>query len=113
MKSQTKTPSKFDAIFERKREEARGTEVSQAPGTVPDKEERKGPGRPRGKRSSPQYDQVTAYIPHALHDEVKIFLIREGRKEFSTLVEELLAAWVQQKNNAMSSDRGRRQEITM
>jgi hypothetical protein len=30
---------------------------------------------------------------------VKIFLIREGRKEFSTLVEELLAAWVQQKKN--------------
>jgi len=113
MKSQTKAPSKFDAIFERKRGEATVTEVSQAQGTVPDKEERKGPGRPRGKRSSPQYDQVTAYIPHALHDEVKIFLIREGRKEFSTLVEELLAAWVQQKNTAMSPDRARRQEVTM
>jgi hypothetical protein len=99
MKSQTKAPSKFDAIFERKRGEATVTEVAQVQGTMPDKAERKGPGRPRGKRSSPQYDQVTAYIPHALHDEVKIFLIREGRKEFSTLVEELLAAWVQQKNN--------------
>ena len=111
MKAQTKAPSKFDAIFERKRGEATGTEVAEVQGTVPDKEERKGPGRPRGKRSSPQYDQVTAYIPHALHDEVKIFLIREGRKEFSTLVEELLAAWVQQKNNAMSPDRVRRQEV--
>jgi len=113
MKSQTKAPSKFDAIFERKRGEATVTEVSQAQETVPDKEERKGPGRPRGKRSSPQYDQVTAYIPHALHDEVKIFLIREGRKEFSTLVEELLAEWVQQKNNAMSPDRVRRQEVSV
>ena len=113
MKSPTKTPSKFDAIFERKRGEATVTEVSQVQGTMPDKEERKGPGRPRGKRSSPQYDQVTAYIPHALHDEVKIFLIREGRKEFSTLVEELLAAWVQQKNNAMSPDRVRRQEVSV
>jgi len=113
MKSQTKAPSKFDAIFERKRGEAPVTAVSQVHGTVPDKEERKGPGRPRGKRSSPQYDQVTAYIPHALHDEVKIFLIREGRKEFSTLVEELLAAWVQQKNNAMSPDRVRRQEVSL
>jgi len=113
MKPQTKAPSKFDAIFERKREESPGTEGAQARETVSDKEERKGPGRPRGKRSSPQYDQVTAYIPHALHDEVKIFLIREGRKEFSTLVEELLAAWVQQKNNAMSPDRVRRQEVTV
>ena len=113
MKSPTKAPSKFDAIFERKCGESPVTEVSQAQRTVPDKEERKGPGRPRGKRSSPQYDQVTAYIPHALHDEVKIFLIREGRKEFSTLVEELLAAWVQQKNNAMAPDRVRRQEVSV
>jgi hypothetical protein len=44
---------------------------------------------------------------------VKIFLIREGRKEFSTLVEELLAAWVQQKNNAMSPDRVQRQEVSV
>src|SRR6266542_3149421 len=66
MKSPTKAPSKFDAIFERKRGESPVTEVSQAQRTVPDKEERKGPGRPRGKRSSPQYDQVTAYIPHGL-----------------------------------------------
>ena len=113
MKSQTRAPSKCDAIFERKRGEATINEVSQTQDTVPDKEEQKGPGRPRGKRSSPQYDQVPAYIPHALHDEVKICLIIEGRKEFSTLVEELLAAWVQQKHNAMSPDRVRKQEVTV
>jgi len=111
MKSQTKAPSKFDAIFERKRGESPATERAQAQETIPEKEERKGPGRPRGKRSSPQYDQVTAYIPHALHDEVKIYLIREGRKEFSTLVEELLAAWVQQKTHTLSPEHVRRQEV--
>jgi hypothetical protein len=113
MKSHTKARGKFDASFERKHGEATINEVSQMQDTVPDKEEQKGPVRPRGKRSSPQYDQVTAYIPHALHDEVKICLIIEGRKEFSTLVEELPAAWVQQKHNAMSPGRVRKQEVTV
>ena len=54
-------------------------------------------GRPggRGKRLNPDYSQVTAYIPTTLHDETKIKLIRQGNREFSALVEELLTVWNQ------------------
>lgn len=51
-------------------------------------------GRPPGKRTSPDYQQVTVYLPRALHDQVKIKLIQEGRKEFSELVENLLINWL-------------------
>ena len=58
-------------------------------------------GRPggQGKRGNPDYAQVTAYIPKALHDETKVKLIRQGNKEFSLLVEELLTAWNQKHGN--------------
>ena len=80
--------SKFDAIFDRKREE----ESAYSEGM-----ERKKRGRPAGKRSNPEYAQVTAYIPRTLHDEVKILLIRDGGKEFSELVSELLSEWMQKR----------------
>jgi len=52
-------------------------------------------GRPggQGKRGNPDYAQVTAYIPKTLHDETKVKLIRQGNREFSQLVEELLTGW--------------------
>ena len=40
---------------------------------------------------------MTAYIPRTLHDEVKISLIRDGGREFSELVTELLAEWMQKR----------------
>jgi hypothetical protein len=56
----------------------------------------------RGKRTHPDYRQVTAYIPRALHQEVKIALIQEPDHDFSTLVESLLAQWVSKKGKAGS-----------
>ncbi|MEO0851970.1 MAG: hypothetical protein AAFY15_00500 [Cyanobacteria bacterium J06648_11] len=50
-------------------------------------------GRPRAKRSDDNYKQVTAYILKATHLEVKKRLLDEER-EFSELVEELLAEWL-------------------
>jgi len=52
-------------------------------------------GRPggQGKRQNPNYAQVTAYIRTTVHDETKINLIRQGNREFSELVEELLTGW--------------------
>lgn len=52
-------------------------------------------GRPPGKRSDPAFEPVTAYIRVTTHKEVKIRLIREGGKDFSELVEELLAGWLE------------------
>lgn len=55
----------------------------------------RGPGRPRGKRSDPTFDQVTAYVPHDLYHRVRLALLEDDRgQEFSELVTELLAGWL-------------------
>ena len=51
-------------------------------------------GRPSGKRSHPDFEQITAYIRKDTHHAVKIGLLQNGRKEFSELVEELLGRWL-------------------
>lgn len=53
--------------------------------------------RRSGKSKDPDYQQVTIYIPRALHDKVKIALIQEHKKEFSQLVEEVLNGWISDK----------------
>jgi len=50
-------------------------------------------GRPPGKRSHPDFEQITAYIRKDTHHAVKIELLNNG-KEFSELVEELLGQWL-------------------
>ena len=82
------TESKFSAVLNQREKEDKDTSV--------EKGKKRGPGRPRGKRTNPDYEQVTAYIPRSLHDKVKIALIESERKEFSQLVEELLARWLQE-----------------
>ncbi|HVK05183.1 MAG TPA: hypothetical protein VM490_17025 [Armatimonadaceae bacterium] len=59
-------------------------------------QERRGPGRPRsGKRSDPDYTQVTAYVRAATYKRVKMALMAEDRgREFSDLVETLLTGWL-------------------
>ena len=53
-------------------------------------------GRPAGKRSDPEFDQVTAYIRRQTYRDVRIALLTQGHgREFSELVEELLAHWLQ------------------
>ena len=86
--------SKFNAVLGQRRT-AQSEQVSstETPRTV-EKAIGRGRGRPPGKRTNPDYQQVTIYIPRALHDQVKISLIQEGRKEFSELVETLLASWM-------------------
>jgi hypothetical protein len=52
-------------------------------------------GRPAGKRTDPDYTQITAYIRKVTHHAVKLRLLQEGQgREFSELVEELLRAWL-------------------
>lgn len=51
--------------------------------------------RPTGKRRDPAFEQVTAYIRKATHRSVKLALLKEGNdRQFSDLVEELLATWL-------------------
>ncbi len=60
-------------------------------------------GRPRGKRSNPDYEQVTAYIKRETYRNTKIALLQqENKQEFSELVEQLLSEWLstQKSNNS-------------
>ena len=50
-------------------------------------------GRPRGKKSNPDYTQVTVYLRKRTHLAAKKNLLDDGR-EFSELVEDLVAQWV-------------------
>lgn len=50
-------------------------------------------GRPRGKRSDPNYTQVGAYIPKDLDKQVKRKLLDEDI-DFSELVADLLLKWI-------------------
>ena len=51
-------------------------------------------GRPPGKKSNPDYAQVTVYLQKKTHLEAKRRLLDEGG-EFSELVENLVAQWIQ------------------
>jgi hypothetical protein len=56
-------------------------------------------GRPPGKRSDPDYEQVTAYVRRDTYRAVKIAQLEDGlRHGFSDLVEELLAAWLESRS---------------
>jgi hypothetical protein len=78
--------------------------------TVP-QDEKRGPGRPAGRRSNPDYTQISAYIPLDMLLEVQDVLAEE-RKELrkrtprpvSDLVEELLGTWLK-KQKSSKSDR--------
>jgi hypothetical protein len=54
-------------------------------------------GRPRGKRSNPDYEQISAYLRKDTYRAAKIKLLETGDdRDVSEVLEELLAAWVQQ-----------------
>ncbi|MEL6442153.1 MAG: hypothetical protein AAFQ80_23275 [Cyanobacteria bacterium J06621_8] len=52
-------------------------------------------GRPKGKRSNPDFEQVTAYVRSETYRQTKIALLQQSKLEdFSGLVEELLTEWL-------------------
>ena len=55
-------------------------------------------GRPPGKKSNPDYTQVTVYLRKRTHLAAKKNLLDDGR-EFSELVEDLVAQWIQRFGN--------------
>ena len=50
-------------------------------------------GRPPGKKSNPSYSQVTVYLQKKVHRNARKLLFDDGRN-FSDLVDELVARWV-------------------
>lgn len=52
-------------------------------------------GRPKGKRSNPDFEQVTAYVRSKTYRQTKIALLQQDELEdFSELLEELLTEWL-------------------
>lgn len=52
-------------------------------------------GRPKGKRSDPAYEQVTAYIQKETYRQTKLALLQNrDERDFSQLVEDLLCAYL-------------------
>lgn len=84
--------SKFKGILERAKERESTMPAEEAPPPSPAPKKR---GRPSGKRSDAEYVQVTAYIHKDTHRDVKIELLKSGDgKDFSELVDSLLANWL-------------------
>lgn len=63
----------------------------------PKSEERRPVGRPRGKRTDPEYRQVGAWVKKKTYNNVTKALIDEDRREFSDLVQTLLEQWLASK----------------
>lgn len=51
--------------------------------------------KPPGKRSNPNYTQITAYIRKDTHENVMREIYK--RQEFSELIQELLTDWMKKK----------------
>lgn len=82
--------NKFKEVLEA----ARNRELSASAALLSQPDKRQHRGRPPGKRSHPDFEQITAYIRKDTHQAVKIALLQGGRQEFSELVEILLAGWL-------------------
>jgi hypothetical protein len=79
--------SKFAGVFQSTNRPDIPQDDSRSPQVVPK-------GRPKGKRSDPAFEQVTAYIRRETYLQTKMLLLQEGnQKDFSQLVEELLGAY--------------------
>ncbi len=90
--------SKFTGVLEA----ARGREVEeQAPRPLSVAR-----GRPRGKRSDPAFEQVTAYVRKETYLQTKMALLQEGNdRDFSQLVEELLGAYLRMQKSGLPTTR--------
>lgn len=93
------TGSKFSSLRAMRERREREAETEPSPETVPvevspvQEEPRRRVGRPPGKRSNPEYQQVTVLLHGQTYLEVRKRLLDE-RKEVSTLINELLDEWL-------------------
>lgn len=59
-------------------------------------------GRPKGKRSDPDFEQVTAYVRKETYLQTKMSLLQKGgSKDFSELVEDLLCAYLRTQKSGL------------
>jgi len=85
--------SKFKGLLDAKREQVPTMDTSEI--VLPAAGTGSKPGRPRAKRSDPNYVQTSPYIKKTTLQAVKMQLLSEGQgREYSELVEELLLEWL-------------------
>ena len=87
--------SKFDGILSAKmgdRAKAKSKSVNETKSVEPAEPP---PAKRVGKRSHPDFTQITAYIKKTTHEDVMRKIYK--RQEFSELLEELLTNWLQRK----------------
>ena len=91
-----KSKSRFSDILTAERSpepEAQSVELT-APAQSPAKTEPdRGPGRPRGRRSSTDYQSVTTFLHRDIYRRTRIRLLETDR-DFGDLVDELLREWL-------------------
>ncbi len=92
--------SRFTGLFEAQEQPTTPPEVATLPSAAETPASVVVAERPKkealgGKRNNPDYVQRTAYITQKTDRAVKKKLIDIGNKEFSELVEELLAEWLE------------------
>ena len=90
--------SKFNHILQAAKER----ETTEEATTLTDQPLEKPPkkrGRPKGKRSDPDYEQVTAYIKKETYRQVRMALLQQpDSQDFSELVEQLLDDFLRTQN---------------
>ena len=90
--------SKFNDIFKAAKEREHNEEPK-TPVEPPIAKQPKRKGRPKGKRSNPDYEQVTAYIKKETYRQIRIALLeQDNTKDFSELVEQLLDEYLRTQN---------------
>lgn len=116
--SKTEKPSMFKSLLDKRKQvdlepetvepvvEADPIEVEPAAIEVQSEPEKRKPGRPRGRRSNPDYTQISAYIPLDLLLDIQDELAKEKRRlrkrsamTVSELAETLLRDWLKQRKS--------------
>lgn len=69
--------------------------ISETPATQ-NADEPKKRGRPRTKRSDPNFVQVSGYIPKSVYLAVKYKMLDQGGREFSDVLKELLSNYARE-----------------
>ncbi len=93
--------SKFNDILKAAKEREGSSELpdndnnEEQPPTNQSKTQPPKRGRPKGKRSDPNFEQVTAYIRKETYRQTKITLLSDdAQQDFSELIESLLTEWL-------------------
>ncbi len=94
--------SKFSGMLRnRKKSKLSQSNIDSQPTEITSKEDKstdnipKKVGRPKGKRSNPNYTQISTFINKANYESAKIKLIKEGKKrDFGDLIDEFLEQWL-------------------